>query len=805
MNEVADALLEVLDPEQAEVALQVTGPLAVLAGAGTGKTRAITYRLAYGTAVGAYDPKSVLAVTFTQRAAAEMRSRLQDLGVIGAQARTFHSAALRQLRYFWPNVIGGPMPAIMDYKAPVVAAAAGRLGVAVDKSAIRDISAEVEWAKVSMISPEKYADALKDTLREPPAGLDADTMANLLTTYESAKDERGVIDFEDVLLLMTGIMQDREDVARAVRSQYRNFVVDEFQDVSTLQFALLQEWLGGRHDVCVVGDVSQTIYSFAGADPSYLVNFEKYHPGARRVQLNRNYRSTPQIVSTANRVLEVSGVHSKRPSKFAALTGGPRMSSTRASSGMPEGAVRLKAQRDGGPAVSFVAYSHDEGEAAGIARQIKALHADGMGLENIAILYRTNVQSQAFEQALADEGIGYLVRGGTKFFERDEIRRAMVMLRQQARIEGGLSAASGQASSGNASAPGASGVRISTGGTLRASGGSGASGVSRASSAAGSREEGATEASADSEGANLASQLEDALGGALAESGYEDMSEVFEEIEVLQQQMDSLNRDLGGPGFESDTGLVEAVKDVALDLGWTIKPPAGQGAVRERWDALDALVNLAIERKHLTLPTFVKELNEREEAQAAPVVSGVTLTSLHAAKGLEWDAVFLAGVSDGLLPISLAKTPEAIEEELRLLYVGVTRAKTRLTISYAKMRGNGQGRTREYSRFLQGMWPEEYYKPAKPKHARPKSTDELAEAPEDVKRLFEALREWRLEQSRARSKPAFTIFTDRTLIALADVKPKTLTQLRMIPGIGATKAEKFGADVLAIIREHAGE
>ena len=299
-----DALLEALDPEQREVATQVMGPLSVLAGAGTGKTRAITYRLAYGAAIGAFDPGSVLAVTFTQRAATEMRARLRDLGVPGAQARTFHSAALRQLRYFWPMLLAGPCPRL-NYGSRS-ASAARRLGISVDKSAIRDISAEIEWAKVSMIGSEKYVDALDEQLREPPAGLDAETMSSLLKVYESAKDERGVIDFEDVLLLMTGILQDREDIARTVRSQCRNFVVDEFQDVSALQFALLQEWLGGRHDICVVGDVAQTIYSFAGADPAYLVNFEKYHPGARRPTQPAT-TAPPADSPVANRVLEASG------------------------------------------------------------------------------------------------------------------------------------------------------------------------------------------------------------------------------------------------------------------------------------------------------------------------------------------------------------------------------------------------------------------------------------------------------------------------------------------------------------------
>ena len=262
-----EELLDALDPDQRAVATQVAGPLAVLAGAGTGKTRAITYRIAYGAAVGAFDPSNVLAVTFTQRAAFEMRHRLSQLGVPKAQARTFHSAALRQLRHFWPTVVGGPLPDVVPHKASLVAAAAARLGIAFDRTNVRDIAAEVEWAKVSMIDAAHYASRVERLGRDVPAGLDALDMARLLDVYEDAKNERGVIDFEDILIYLCGMLQERADVASIVRKQYRSFVVDEFQDVNLLQARLLDLWLGGRHDVCVVGDVAQTIYSFTGASP----------------------------------------------------------------------------------------------------------------------------------------------------------------------------------------------------------------------------------------------------------------------------------------------------------------------------------------------------------------------------------------------------------------------------------------------------------------------------------------------------------------------------------------------------------
>ena len=230
----ADDVLDALDPEQRRVAASPSGPMCVLAGAGTGKTRAITHRIAYGVLSGAYQPQRVLAVTFTARAAGEMRTRLRELGVPGVQTRTFHAAALRQLHYFWPQAIGGASPEVLPHKASVVAEAGSRLRLQLDRVAVRDLAAEVEWAKVSMLTPETYAAAARRESRDP-AGLDATAMARLLQAYEEVKAERGVIDFEDVLLLTVGILAEREDIARVVRSQYRHFVVRSEEHTSELQ------------------------------------------------------------------------------------------------------------------------------------------------------------------------------------------------------------------------------------------------------------------------------------------------------------------------------------------------------------------------------------------------------------------------------------------------------------------------------------------------------------------------------------------------------------------------------------------
>ena len=672
-----DDLLAALDPDQRAVAEHIAGPVCILAGAGTGKTRAITHRIAYGVASGVFDPHRTLALTFTARAAAEMRTRLRDLGVAGVQARTFHSAALRQLRYFWPQAVGGELPRIVEHKASLVAESAGRMGLGVDRTAVRDLAAEVEWAKVSLTVPEDYPARAAAADRGAPAGHDLATVARLLQVYEDAKTERGVIDFEDVLLLLIGVMVDRPDIAAQIREQYRRFVVDEYQDVSPLQQRLLDLWLGDRKELCVVGDVSQTIYSFTGATPRFLTEFPKRYPGAHVVRLVRDYRSTPQVVAVANEVL------------------------ARAKYSDPS-AVELVAQRPSSVPVRYTIYDDDTAEAEGVARRVAALRADGVELSEIAVLFRTNNQSEAIENALADAGIGYLVRGGERFFSRREVREAIVLLRGNARAA-------------------------------------------------------------------------------------------------------------------ADQPLGQAVRDVLAGVGWQEEAPTARGAVRERWESLDSLVRLADEvaqARGATMAGFIAELDDRAAAQNAPTVEGVTLSSLHAAKGLEWDAVLLIGVSEGLLPISLAEKEEAIAEERRLLYVGVTRARERLEMSWARARNPGGRASRRRSRFLDGIWPEDGSSGGRggrggrlgdglSRRAAAKARAEAFEEdhPEDVA-LFAELREWRGLVAKIRSRPAYTILHDTTLQAIAQARPRSVQELARVKGMGAVKIEDYGEDVLRIVAEH---
>jgi len=662
----SEELLAALDDDQRAVAQHLTGPLCVLAGAGTGKTRAITYRIAHGVRSGAYNPTTVLAVTFTARAAGEMRSRLRDLGVGGVQARTFHAAALRQLSYFWPAAIGGGVPKLQEHKAPLVAEASSRLGLDVDRVSIRDLAAEIEWAKVSLVTAEDYVARAAGAGREDaPAGHDRATVARLLELYEDVKTERGVIDFEDVLLLMVGILEERADVAAEVRRQYRHFVVDEYQDVSPLQQRLLDLWLGERTELCVVGDVSQTIYSFTGATPRFLTEFPRRFPDAGVVRLVRDYRSTPQVVSLANNILERAGRHRS------------------------SAAVHLEAQRPSGPAVRFEAFDDDVAEAAGVAARIAQLEKGGVPRHEIAVLYRTNGQAEAVEQALAQAGISYLVRGGERFFSRREVREAVVLLRGAARTM-------------------------------------------------------------------------------------------------------------------AEHPMPDAVRDVLSSVGWSPEPPSARGAVRERWESLQALVALADDlaaTRGANLAGLVAELEERAGAQHAPTISGVTLASLHAAKGLEWDAVFLVGVSEGLLPISLAETDEAVAEERRLLYVGITRAREHLMLSYARARTVGGRATRKPSRFLDGLWPdgEAGRRRSASRTARRDRVADLSADPEGAA-LFERLRAWRGQVAAATGKPPYTVLHDTTLAAIAEARPKDLRQLGFLRGVGAAKLEAYGPAVLAVVR-----
>ncbi|MFC5380629.1 ATP-dependent DNA helicase UvrD2 [Aquipuribacter nitratireducens] len=710
------ALLAPLDPEQRAVAEAVRGPVCVVAGAGTGKTRAITHRVAHAVAVGATAEEHVLAVTFTARAAGEMRERLRRLGTPRVVARTFHAAALRQLQHFWPAVVGGPPPALLEHKAAVVAEAASRLGIRPDRAVVRDLSAELEWAKVSLLTPASYASAAQRLGRGEVAGQEPAVVARVLEAYEDAKTARGVIDFEDVLLLTVAMLRERDDVARQVRSRYRWFTVDEYQDVSAAQQRLLEAWVGERDDVCVVGDPNQTIYTFAGADASLLDGFARAHPGTTTVHLVRNYRSRPEVVALGNGVL--------------GATSGVRLRAVRAGA-EPGGTAPIPT------APTFTEYDDDVAEAAGVAERVAAAVAAGVPRQEVAVLVRTNGQLEVLEEALGERGIPYVVRGGERFFGRREVREAVLLLRGAAKAD--------------------------------------------------------------------------------------------EPRPVADTAEGSATRD-------EDPALVRVVTDVLSSAGWSPDPPSGRGQVRDRWESLAALVDharrLAAERPEAGLPDLVADLENRAAQQHAPALDGVTLATMHAAKGLEWDVVLLPGLSEGLVPVSMAATPAAVEEERRLLYVGVTRAREVAHLSWARARTPGGRGNRRPSRFLDGVRPRTAAEQAHPGRSRTHAGDggrsgrtrraarpalckgcggplvtaaqrTAGRCPDCPPRydaaVYEALRAWRTRTAEEAGVPAYVVFTDATLEALAERRPHEVAELVGVPGVGSVKLDRYGADVVKVV------
>lgn len=692
-----------LDPEQRAVATSLEGPVVVLAGAGTGKTRAMTHRIAYGVHLGVYEAQRSMALTFTTRAAGEMRSRLRALGVDAVAARTFHSAALRQLRHFWPRISDSQFPQVLASKVRLVAEAASAAGVRADPAMVRDLASDIEWAKAQELAPEDLGGGDLASARLWSA--DLPEVASTYAAYEGLKASRNLIDFEDVLLSMVAVLRDRPQIAAEVRAAYRWFTVDEYQDVNHVQHELLRLWVGDRDDLCVVGDASQTIYAFTGASSKYLTGFVGEFPQATEVQLVTCYRCTGPIVDLANAVI--------------------------AQSSQP-GALRLRAVQSKGSPPTIRAFEDDVEEAAAVADQVGRLIGSGTEPRQIAVLFRINAQSAELESAFTDRGIPVVMRGGERFFERGEIKEASARLRGAARA--------GQAT---------------------------------------------------------------------------------------------------GP-------INEEVRAVLAGMGWSQEPPRAPGAARERWESLAALSALAEEwakaQPEGEVAAFVAELDRRAESGHAPEANAVTLASLHAAKGLEWDAVFMIGCSEGLLPIHYAQGEDQVAQERRLAYVGITRARGELHLSWARSRQPGGRPNRKMSRFLEvsvaggrgsragagGDVGVVRYGSAPAVRGHDESSERsrrgprapgkcricgkgLVTAPERTARrcrtcpahvdpdLVERIKAWRLERSRELGVPAYVICTDVTLLAIAELRPSSPQALLEIPGIGPAKLEQHGSQLLALV------
>lgn len=540
VNVHAEEILAALDEEQRAVALATRGPVCVIAGAGTGKTRAITHRIAYASAIGAMDPTKILAITFTARAAGEMRTRLRGLGVPTVAARTIHAAALKQLLFFWPTVFGGRTPDLLTSKTGFLGEAINRAGLQGtininSRDTLRDIANEIEWAKVSQIGPTDYLTELDNRAAKPR--VNAEQVAQVYTAYESIKRQELAMDFEDVLLLTTAMLEEEREVRERVQDQYRYFTVDEYQDISPLQQRLINAWLGNRQEICVVGDPAQTIYSFAGATSSFLTTFTSRFPDVEVVRLTSGYRSTPEITFAANSLLRSATMGQE-----------------------------LNAQNDHGDKPAVLAYSDESSEIAGIVSDMTRLLKAGVPPQEIAVLARTNAQLNSLERAMNGAKLPYQVRSTERFFDRPDVKEFL------------------------------KGVR--------------------------------TASVIPTEGINW-----------------------LDELRTLAQPF------LTGQSIDGIAGLLHLARELDEDTNFTPK----------------------------TLRSYLREVEDRVQQNNPPTMPVITLATLHAAKGLEWERVFLMGANVGLLPLEtngFTLDARMIEEERRLFYVGMTRAKRELRVSY---------------------------------------------------------------------------------------------------------------------------
>ena len=581
--------LDSLDDAQRAVVEALEGPVVIYAGAGSGKTRAITHRIAHGCNTKIYDPQKVLAVTFTTRAADEMSLRLSALGIRNVATRTFHSAALRQLKYFWPKAIGGEIPKVIDNKFKVLSAALEKTSLATSKNSIREYLSVIESAKTNRLDT--------DSITNPDH-------ASAYQAYIDFTDKNNLIDFEDVLLLLVAVLEDGEDFADEVHQNYQWLTVDEYQDVNPLQQRLLELWLGENRNICVVGDSAQTIYTFAGASSKPLEDFAKKFDDANVFRLNRNYRSKPEIIDYANKLLA-------------------QMPASNASVGS------LMATKPAGAKVEVLPFVSDSAEADWIAQSIVDLLQSGQKETDIVVLARINSQLELIAAALEERGVDYWLQTGERY--------------------------------------------------------------------------------------NLKSRLE----------------------------------------------------------------------------------------------------------------PKITLATIHATKGLEWENVFIVGASDGYLPYVQADSDEEVAEELRLFYVAVTRAKERLFITWSRSRENG-GRDRIKSRFITRI-DSELSKTANdetvfaPSKERQNYRKELMRCSICDKALvsgteiilqrckscpsstpseyLQAAIEWRATQALMEAIPEFLVLSNATLEAFVDAlyEAKTEEDCILIPGVGVEKCARYFDDLATVL------
>ncbi|HVF52472.1 MAG TPA: ATP-dependent DNA helicase UvrD2 [Actinomycetota bacterium] len=684
-----DAIFQGLNDEQRRAVEATRGPICILAGAGSGKTTTITRRIAHQVATGVFEPADLMAVTFTDRAAGEMRSRLATLGVEGVRARTFHSAAFAQLRHLGADAT----PQILASKAVALRQIGNTLPKPYKFRPAGDLATEIEWAKNRRIGPHDYIAKLG--AHTPP--IPPDLMASVYDRYESGKRSRNLIDFEDLLELTIQMFQTDDSARDRFFWRYKAFTVDEYQDVNLLQETLLREWIGERDDLCVVGDDYQSIYGFTGASPDYLLQMPGRFRDTKVIRLETNYRSTPEVLAVANKLVPNLGGAEKV----------------------------LRAARPSGPKPMRRAFRDPSAETGFLVEQIKRLQGEGVPLEEMAILYRVNFRSEDYEEVLAAAGIPYRVTDGA-FLQRQSARNVLSALRRS-----------------------------------------------------------------------------------------------------------------------SSTGVAEEVQRLAGRAGYVEEPAEDLGEQElTRQKDLARLIHLALEFDDgsRTGIEFVAEIELRFGGGGEG--RGVNLLTLHRAKGLEFEAVFLPRVEDGELPFKRSKTDEAIAEERRLFYVGLTRAKTHLVVTWVS-----DGR-RKASTFVGEI--SDGGRPGTPMDKKPRPVEEIQareglkvslsggfsgtlvevradgatlaidggaelevrygdvvtagdrtlplgppELPDDP--VLKALKAWRAQRAKADEVPAYVVFHDKTLEAIAAAGPRSPEDLSLISGIGPAKLERYGSEILTLM------
>lgn len=670
-------LLEGLDGAQHLAVVTDAQPLCILAPAGSGKTRVLTRRIAHRVANGTADGARVLALTFTRKAAGELRSRLGSLGVREPiAAGTFHAVAYAQLRRRWADR-GERPPVLLERKARLLAPLLPRARVGKASATIQaaDLAAEIEWAKARLVPPASYEAEVEASGRRPP--VPAATMAALYARYENDKRRKGLVDFDDLLVVCAVALHDDAEFAAAQRWRFRHLFVDEFQDVNPVQFRLLQGWLGERTDLCVVGDPNQAIYSWNGADPTLLTNFASHFPGAETVQLDRNYRSTPQVVALGRSVLPGGGA-------------GP-----------------VTAMRPEGPAPVVRRFDSDVDEAFGVARALRRAHAPGVAWSSMAVLARTNAQLVLLEEQLRAAAIPCRLGGGGALLRQPEVRTALDHLR----------------------------------------------------------------------------------------------------------------------ALPASVPFVSRLTDIEVT--------ACVAGAEERRGNLDALVRLGGDYAAVdaapTVDGFVAWLGAGDQSDLARGKDAVELTTFHRAKGLEWPVVFVTGLEKGLVPIGHATTPAAEAEERRLLHVALTRAIDEVHCTWAERRTFGsRSLARSPSPLLEpiqeavavmaaGVAPGEWRERIEAERAKLRSLPLAggplagARSPRVNRRspagpgrnadpqVWEALTAWRSATAQASGVPAYLIFHDATLAAVAEARPTTRAELLALPGLGPVKAQRYGDTLLALV------